>query len=46
MAESLPLKNDVQPVTQLPQIRRQVLDVLSAAVSVPPISNSEVTCVP
>ena len=40
------LKNDVQPVTQLPQSRRQVHDVLSAAESVPPISDSEVTCGP
>jgi len=46
MAESLPLKNDMQPVTQLPQSRRQVHDVLSAAESVPPISYSEVTCGP
>ena len=46
MAGSLPLKNDVQPVTQLPQSRRQVHDVLSAAESVPPISDSEVTCGP
>ena len=46
MAGSLPLKNDVQLVTQLPQSRRQALDVLSAAESVPPISNSEVTCGP
>ena len=46
MAGTLPLKNDVQPVTQLPQSRRQVLDVLSAAESVLPISNSEVTCGP
>ena len=43
MVGSLPLKNDVQPVTQLPQSRRQALDVLSAAESVPPISDSEVT---
>ena len=34
MAESLPLKNDVQLVTQFPQSRRQALDVLSAAESV------------
>ena len=34
-AGSLLLKNDVQPVTQLPQSRRQVHDVLSAAESVP-----------
>jgi len=40
MAGSLPLKNDV---TQLPQSRRQVHDVLSAAESVPPMSDSEVT---
>ena len=48
MAGSLPLKNDVQLVTQLPQSRRQVHDVLSAAESahVPPISDSEVTCGP
>ena len=46
MAGSLPLKNDVQPVTQFPQSRRQVHDVLSAAESVPPISDSEVTCGP
>ena len=46
MAGSLPLMNEVQPVTQLPQSRRQVHDVLSAAESVPPISNSEVTCGP
>jgi len=46
MAGSLPLKNDVQPVTQLPRSRRQVHDVLSAAESVPPISDSEVTCGP
>jgi len=46
MAGSLPLKNDVQLVTQLPQSRRQVHDVLSAAESVRPISDSEVTCVP
>ena len=46
MAGSLPLKNDVQLVTQLPQSRRQVHDVLSAAESVPPIANSEVTCGP
>ena len=44
MAGSLPLKNDVQLVTQFPQSRRQALDVLSAAESVPPISDSEVTC--
>ena len=44
MAGSLPLKNDVQLVTQLPQSRRQALDVLSAAESVLPISDSEVTC--
>jgi len=43
MAGSLPLKNDMQPVTQLPQSRRQVHDVLSAAESVSPISDSEVT---
>jgi len=46
MAGSLPLKNDVQLVTQLPQSRRQVRDVLSAAESVPPMSDSEVTCGP
>ena len=46
MAGSLPLKNDVQLVTQLPQSRRQVRDVISAAESVPPISDSEVTCGP
>ena len=46
MAGSLPLMNDVQPVTQLPQSRRQVRDVLSAAESVPPISDSEVACGP
>ena len=46
MAGSLALKNDVQLVTQLPQSRRQVHDVLSAAESVPPISDSEVTCGP
>ena len=46
MTESLALKNDVQPVTQLPQSRRQVHDVLSAAEFVPPISDSEVTCGP
>ena len=46
MAGSLPLKNDVQLVTQLPQSGRQALDVLSAAESVPPISDSEVTCGP
>jgi len=46
MAGSLPLKNDVQLVTQLPQSRRQVHDVLSAAESLPPISDSEVTCGP
>ena len=40
------LKNDVQPVTLLPQSRRQVHDVLSAEESVPPISDSEVTCGP
>jgi len=34
MAGSLPLKNDVQLVTQFPQSRRQALDVLSAAESV------------
>jgi len=37
------LKNDVQLVTQFPQSRRQALDVLSAAESVLPISDSEVT---
>ena len=46
MAGSLPLKNDVQLVTQSPQSRRQALDVLSAAESVLPISDSEVTCGP
>jgi len=46
MAGSLPLKNDVQPVTQLPRSRRQVHDVVSAAESVPPSSDSEVTCGP
>ena len=46
MAGSLPLKNDVQPVIQLPQSRRQVYDVLSAAESVRPISDFEVTCGP
>ena len=46
MAGSLPLMNDVQLVTQLPQSRRQVQDVLSAAESVPPISDSEVACGP
>jgi len=46
MAGSLALKNDVQLVTQLPQSRRQVHDVLSAAESVPPISDYEVTCGP
>ena len=46
MAGSLPLKNDVQLVTQLPQSRRQVHDVLSTAESVLPISDSEVTCGP
>ena len=46
MAESLPLKNDVQLVTQFPQSRRQALDVLSAAESVLPISDFEVTCGP
>ena len=40
------LKNDVQLVTQFPQSRRQALDVLSAAESVLPISDSEVTCGP
>jgi len=48
MAGSLPLKNDVQPVTQLPQSQRQVHDVLSAVESVPPISytpeSHEVPC--
>ena len=33
-------------VTQFPQSRRQALDVLSAAESVLPISDSEVTCGP
>ena len=37
---------DVQLVTQLPRSRRQVHDVLSAAESVPPISDTEVTCGP
>jgi len=46
MAGSLPLKNDVQLVTQLPQSRRQVHDVPSAGDSVPPISDSEVPCGP
>jgi len=46
MAGSLPLKNDVQPVTQLPQSQRQVHDVFSAAESMPPISDSGVTCGP
>jgi len=46
MAGSLPLKNDVQLITQLPQSRRQVHDVLSAAESVPPISDPDVTCGP
>ena len=46
MAGSLPLKNDVQLVTQFPQSRRQALDVLSAAESVLPISDPEVTCGP
>jgi len=46
MAGSLPLKKDVQLVTQFPQSRRQALDVLSAAESVLPISDSEVTCGP
>ena len=46
MAGSLPLKNDVQLVTQFPQSRRQALDVLSAAESVLPILDSEVTCGP
>ena len=46
MAGSLPLKNDVQLVTQFPQSRRQALDVLSVAESVLPISDSEVTCGP
>ena len=36
----------MQPVTQLPQSRRHVHDVLSAAESVLPISDSEVTCGP
>jgi len=40
------LKNDVQLDTQLPQSRRQVHDVLSAAESVRPISDFEVTCGP
>ena len=43
---SLAPKNDVQLVTQFPQSRRQIHDVLSAAESVPPISDSEVTCGP
>jgi len=46
MAGSLPLKNDVQLVTQLPKSKRQVHDVLSAVESVPAISDSEVTCGP
>jgi len=46
MAGSLPRKNDVQPVIKLPQSRRQVHDVLSAAESVPPILDPEVTCGP
>jgi len=46
MAGSLALKNDVQLVTQLPQSRGQALDVPSAAESVFPISDSEVTCGP
>jgi len=46
MAGSLRLKNDVQPVTKLPQSQRQVHDVLSAAESMPPISDSGVTCSP
>jgi len=46
MAGSLPLKNDVQLVTQLPQNQRQVHDVLSAAESVPPISDSWSHAVP
>jgi len=46
MAGSLLLKNDVQPVIQLTRSRRQVHDVLSAAESVPPISDSEVPCGP
>jgi len=44
MAGSLALKNNVELVTQLPQSRRQVHDVPSAAESVPPISDCEVTC--
>jgi len=36
----------LQLVTQLRQSQRQVHDVLSAAESVPPISDSEVTCGP
>ena len=43
MAGSLPLKNDVQLVTEFPQSRRQAFEVLSAAESVLPISDSEVT---
>jgi len=46
MAGSLPLKNDVQLVTQLPQSQRRVHDVPSAAELVPPISDYEVTCGP
>jgi len=46
MAGSLPLKNDVQLVTQLPQSQRQVQIVPSAAESVPLISDSKVTCGP
>ena len=46
MAGSLALKNDVQLVTELPQSRRQVHDVLSAVESVHPISDSEITCGP
>ena len=46
MAGSLPLKNDLQLVTQFPQSRRQALDVLSAVESVLSISDSEVTCGP
>jgi len=46
MSGSLPLKNEVQLATQLPQSQRQVHDVLSAAESVPPISDSEFTCGP
>jgi len=46
MAGSLPLKKDVQLVTQLQRSRRHVHDVLNAAESVLPISDYEVTCGP